>query len=208
MNQIYYRYRSGVFWSRRKIVSDVYHGMNTCALSLQQHRAVSSTGTFRTTVTSIRNSLTGPCDCTVDVIYMWPLLRIAIEPISHDPLSTHCHSLGWSITMIPLWSRKIIVRIPLGRSTLNCGASWLRSTAALSKLWHAVAGVYLCATRAPCSCGVTNNNNPVLYFQLGVCHYSRLWVECLPKASPFPLDDMGGWQFTHSVGIPCLVLSV
>ena len=41
---------------------------------------------------------------------------MAIGLILHHPLSTHRPSLGWSITMIPLWSRKIIVRTLWGEA--------------------------------------------------------------------------------------------
>jgi hypothetical protein len=38
---------------------------------------------------------------------------------------------------------------------------------------------------------VANYNNLMLHFQLGVRRYSRLRVECHPKASPLPLDYLG-----------------
>ena len=193
MNQIYYLYLSGVFWSRGKVVSAVHHGMNTCALCTTTNgpcsSIVQSPGTFRTTVTSIRNSLTGPCDCTV-----WWHIYVVTAPNSHRtnlaPPTSHPLSLS---RMVNYHDHIVIAQdyctYTFGGEARVCGDNWLLSTAELSKLFHAVAGVYLCATgtRAFCSRGltVTNNHNSALHFQLGVCHYSRLRVECLPKAETY-----------------------
>jgi hypothetical protein len=51
--------------------------------------------------------------------------------------------------------------------------NWLSLTVAASKLWHAVAGLYLfvCPTARTL---YSHNNNLALHFQLGACHYSRL----------------------------------
>jgi hypothetical protein len=76
-------------------------------------------------------------------VYMWLALRAATVPISLFPPSIPLISPRWLTTTIPSWSRRIIVRPPLRRSTRARGAGLLLSTGALSKLWHAVAGLYL-----------------------------------------------------------------
>jgi hypothetical protein len=62
-------------------------------------------------------------------------------------LSLHCSSLGWLITVIPLLSRLIMVRKTF---MAKHASSWSRllSTVTVSKLWHAVAGLYLCVCPA------------------------------------------------------------
>ncbi|KAI0282825.1 hypothetical protein BGY98DRAFT_1174452 [Russula aff. rugulosa BPL654] len=72
-----------------------------------------------------------------------------------------------------------------------------RDYSALSRFWHALAGLYLCVCPAAHGlCSHSVSNHPVFHFQLGVFHYSRLRVECLPKTSPLPLDDMVGFDVT------------
>ena len=80
----------------------------------------------------------------------------------------------------------------------------------LSSLWHAVAGLYLCVcpvARPPTFIIVSNNNALALHIQLGVRHYSRLRVECHPKASSLPLVDLGPYRCVLFIALHCSALS-
>src|SRR6266436_4652596 len=56
-------------------------------------------------------------------------------------------------------------------------------------------------SRGPLLVSLSNNNTLALRIQLGVRHYSRLRVECHPKASSLPLVDMGPYRCALSIGL-------
>ena len=127
-------------------------------------------------------------------VYMWPVLRVATVRISLSLLS------------IPLISPRmvnyhdpVVVARDYCASTFAAkqASSWSRLTSFDSGIIEVLACFgWTLLVCLPCRSwpllSHSVSNHPVFHFQLGVSHYSRLRVECLPKASPLPLDDMGG----------------
>ena len=61
------------------------------------------------------------------------------------------------------------------------------------KLWHTVDGIFMCVYTVMHVSGQWAPRSLLLAldFQMGFYHYSRLRMECHPRTSSIPVDDMG-----------------